>query len=215
LKTWYSSGSTSPLTTVSPRPQGGVDHHDLWEAALGVEGEHHTGPAQVGAHHALHPDGQGHGELAEAHALAVVDRPVGEERGVATSAGVEQLLFAADVEERLLLSREAGVGQVLGGSAAAYRDLGLAPADAAAEFAVGRSEVAAQAVRQLRRQDGGADRRAHVLQGRSGMEPVDLFADDAVEPALLEVLAVGRRRGGEALGHAHPGGTQMPGQLPQ
>src|SRR3546814_12134699 len=57
--------------------------------------------------------------MVEALGLAVADRPVGEERRIAAAACVKQRPPAPDVQKRLLLAGKAGVGQVLGGGAAA------------------------------------------------------------------------------------------------
>ncbi len=104
---------------------GGVDHHHAVEPGLGVDGEHHAGGAEVGAHHGLDTHRQRHLQVVEAARLAVADRPVGEKRGEATAAGVEQGVGTADVQERLLLAGEAGIRQVLGRGAGAYGDVGL------------------------------------------------------------------------------------------
>ena len=84
------------------------------------------GGGQVRAHHALHADRQGDLEVVEALVDAIGDRPVGEQRGEAALAGVEQDLAALDVQIRFLLAGEAGVGQVLGRGAAAHGDVDAA-----------------------------------------------------------------------------------------
>ena len=77
-------------------------------------------PGPVGADHLLHAHRQGDRGVIEALILPVADGPIGEQRGEAALAGGEQLLRAADVEERLLLPGEARPGQVLCGGAAAH-----------------------------------------------------------------------------------------------
>ena len=69
---------------------GGADDHHAGEAGLGVDREHDAGAAEVGAHHPLHADRERHLQMVEALDLAVADGPVGEERGVAAPAGIEQ-----------------------------------------------------------------------------------------------------------------------------
>ena len=59
-------------------------------------------------------------DVVEAVMHAVDDRAIGEQRGVAALHGVEQHGLAVDVEKRLLLAGEAGVGQVFGRGAAAH-----------------------------------------------------------------------------------------------
>jgi hypothetical protein len=85
-------GVTAPWTTFSPRPQAPVISTNLVEARFGVDGEHHAGRRQVGAHHLLHADRQRHLLVVEPVEVAVGDRPVGEERGVAAAAGRQQRL---------------------------------------------------------------------------------------------------------------------------
>ncbi len=94
-------------------PVGGLDQDHPVEAAVGVEREHHAGDTEVGAHHALHADGQPHGEMIEPVVDAIGDRPVGEQRGEAAPARADQGVGPAHPEERLLLSGEARLGQVL------------------------------------------------------------------------------------------------------
>jgi hypothetical protein len=50
---------------------------------------------------------------------AVDDGPIGEDRGKAPTAGLEQVRFAPDVEIALVLTGEARTGQVFGGRGAA------------------------------------------------------------------------------------------------
>jgi hypothetical protein len=83
-------GIDRALHDVLAQPPGGIDDHHLVEAGLGVDGEHHPGAADVGAHHHLHADRQRHLQVVEALGLAVADGAVGEERGIAAPAGVEQ-----------------------------------------------------------------------------------------------------------------------------
>lgn len=86
------------LVGVAPATDDGLaqaprcaDHDDLGKSALGVEGEDDSGACEVGADHDLDADGESHRRLVEAHPFPVVDRSVGEQRGVATVAGQQQL----------------------------------------------------------------------------------------------------------------------------
>ena len=110
-----------PWTTVSPRPQAALITAAPGKPRLGIDGEHHPGAADVGAHHPLDADRERDLQVVEALDLAVADGPVGEQRGVAAAAGVQQFPLARDVQEGLLLPGEARVRQVLGRRAAAHR----------------------------------------------------------------------------------------------
>ena len=74
---------------------------------FGVEREDHAASGAVGAHHLHHSDGQADLEMIEAVVDAIDDRPVGEERGEALSAGLDDVVGAADVEIALVLPGEA------------------------------------------------------------------------------------------------------------
>ena len=60
--------------------------------------------------------------------LAIGNRPIGEQRGIAFAAGVQQIRFAYHVQEGFLLTSETGVGQVFccGARADGDRDIRLA-----------------------------------------------------------------------------------------
>ena len=69
---------------------GGVDEHCVAKSALGVDGEHHPGSREVGAHHALDTDGERDLVVVESLVHAVGNRPVGEERRKAPLARFKQ-----------------------------------------------------------------------------------------------------------------------------
>jgi hypothetical protein len=115
-------GIDSTLHDVFAQPPGGVDQDDLVEAGLGVEGEHHTRSAQIGAHHFLDPDREGDLGVLEAFGFAVRDGAVGEQRRIAALACEQQIGLTFDVEEGLLLARETRVRKILGRSAGADGD---------------------------------------------------------------------------------------------
>ncbi len=145
LNTRYSSGFATPCTMFSPRPNTAVMNTTPVEAALGVEREHHAGAGLIRAHHLLDADREIDLLVIEAALGAVRDRPVREERGEALAAGLRQVRQAVDVQVRLLLPGEAGVGQVLGGGARTHRDVrGLLPV-ATGEVGVGLLDLAAAA----------------------------------------------------------------------
>src|SRR3546814_15878617 len=93
--------------------------------------------SDLGPHHLLNADRKGHVHMVEALGLAVADRPVGEERRIAAAACVKQRPPAPDVQKRLLLAGKAGVGQVLGGGAAATGGCRLGPAPPFAQLLLG------------------------------------------------------------------------------
>jgi hypothetical protein len=157
-------GVHGALNDVLAQAPGGIDQHHLVEAGFGVDGEHHAGAADVGADHQLHADRQRHLVVVEALDLAVGDRPVGEQRGVAAPAGRQQRRFAADIEIGFLLAGETRVGQILGGSAGAHGDGEFGVAGAFGELAVGRQDRLADIVGPVARDNGGADRRAGLGQ---------------------------------------------------
>ncbi len=101
------------LDHVLAEPVGTGDEHDVGEAGLRVQGERHPGGRQVRAHHLHHADREGDVEVVDALFDPVVDGPVGEQAGKASTAGVEQALVPAHVEKGLLLAGEARGGQVL------------------------------------------------------------------------------------------------------
>ena len=78
--------------------------------------------AQVRAHHLHHADRERDLEMVEAVVDAIDDRAVGEDRGEAAPAGLEQIVFAAHVEKALVLPGEARRRQILRGGRAAHRD---------------------------------------------------------------------------------------------
>jgi len=113
------------LDDVFAKSPGRIDDDHAGEAGFGVEREHHAGPRTIGADHFLDADGQRDLQMIEAVGLAVDDGAIGEQGRVAFAARPQQLGFPADVEIAFLLSREAGLGQVLRGGAAAHGDRGI------------------------------------------------------------------------------------------
>ena len=77
---------------------------------------------EIGAHHLHHPDGERDLEVIEAVVDAIDDGAVGEQRGKAAPAGLEQVLLATDVQIALVLTGEARGRQILGGRRAAHGD---------------------------------------------------------------------------------------------
>ena len=98
------------LHDVFAQSPGRIDQHDPVKAGFGVDREHDPSTAEIGAHHALHADGKRDLHVVKALGLPVDDGSVGEERGVAPPARIEQRGVAADIEKGFLLSGEARVG---------------------------------------------------------------------------------------------------------
>jgi len=182
---------------------GGLDD-DLRFARRGVGGEHHAG--LLGGDHLLDHDGDVDLVVVEALLLAVVGRPLGKQRGPAPLDPVDQPL-RGDVEERLLLPGEGGVGQVLGGGRGAYRDERLTVPD----LLVGREDFLAQVLGHLGLQD-------EFLRARFGLGEcfrvlgvdVDGLEQLLVDTAVLDESAVGASRHDEPRRNRQPGSRQFP-----
>ena len=107
---------------------GDEDH--VLKAGFGIDGEHHAGGAQVGAHHALHTGRQGHHIVLEALVHAVGDGAVVVQRREHFLHLVHDFVDAHHVQEGFLLAGKGGVGQILGrgGRAHGKRGGGVASA---------------------------------------------------------------------------------------
>ncbi len=102
-------------------PRGG-DEHDVAKAGLGVQREDHAAGAQIGADHPLDADRQRDVEVVEAVVDAVLHRAIGEQTGEAAATGLDECGLAADVEETLVLTREARLRQIFRRRRAANRN---------------------------------------------------------------------------------------------
>ena len=85
------------------------------EAGFGVEGEHDTGRAAVGTHHALHACGEGDYVVFEAFMNAVGDGAVVVQRSEYMVHGCFDVFQAVDIEKGFLLTCKRCVRQVFGG----------------------------------------------------------------------------------------------------
>ncbi len=92
----------------------GSDKHHFFKAGFGVDGEHHTGSAQIGAHHALHAGGQSHHVVLKALVHAVGDGAVVVQRREHFLHLVQHVFNAHHVQESFLLTRKRCIGQVFG-----------------------------------------------------------------------------------------------------
>src|SRR3546814_18529243 len=107
--------------------------------------------------------------MVEALGLAVADRPVGEERRIAAAACVKQRPPAPDVQKRLLLAGKAGVGQVLGGGAAANGGCRIGPAQPFAQLLIGGAYPVGDGGRKCAVETEAADRPA--TPSKAGLSP--------------------------------------------
>ena len=198
------------LDHVLAQAPGAGEEDRVLEAGLGVDGEHDARAGGVGTDHLLHHDGQVDVELAEPLVVAVADGPVGEQRGEAALAGVDERLRAADVQVGVLLAGERGVRQILGRGRRAHRHVHLR-AVLLLHLAVGAEDGRAQVGREL----GGADDVAHLGAARLqvaqvvGVQVGQGVADGRLDPGLLEQVLVGVGGDGVAVGHLHALGGEF------
>ena len=186
------SGLTAPDTTDSPSPGTGVDDQLPPVAGDGVGGEHHPGHVRVD--HPLHDDRQRDLGVVDALGGAVADRPLGPQRGPAAAGGVEHGVGADDVEVGVLLTGEAGPGQVLGGGRGADRHRYVV-----AERAVARRDGSARSSG-----TGAAEDDLTKLPAAAEVVPA-VRAGDRVGEAVTDDPPVGRGGDAEAGWHGQVG----------
>jgi hypothetical protein len=88
-------GVHGALDDVLAKAPGGVDQHDLVEAGFGVDGEHHARAAMSERTINCTPIDSATFSWSKPLMVAVGDRPVGEQRGIAAPAGGQQRLRRA------------------------------------------------------------------------------------------------------------------------
>jgi hypothetical protein len=115
-------GIDRALHDVFAEPVDPGDEHHVAETRLGVQREHDAARGAVGPRHLHHADGEADLEVIEAVVDAIGDRAVGEDRGEAAAASVEQCIRTAHVEKTFMLPGEARRRQVLSGRRAAHGD---------------------------------------------------------------------------------------------
>ena len=113
-------GINNPLHHVFAQAIGGTEQHRVPEAAFGVEAEHHPGAGPIGQNHPLHANREGHSQVAEAVVLPVGEGAIGEQGGIATAGGRQQLGFALDMQKGVLLAGKTGLRQILCGGTGAH-----------------------------------------------------------------------------------------------
>mmetsp|Transcript_23810 Transcript_23810/g.65830 ORF Transcript_23810/g.65830 Transcript_23810/m.65830 type:complete len:271 (-) Transcript_23810:525-1337(-) len=174
------------------------------ETTLGVQREHHSGSPGLAAHHLLARGTELDLGVLKATVVAVGDGAVREERSEDQVHLGLHVLVAHDVQVRLLLAREGGVRQVLGGRRGAHGEgEGVAPPAHALPLPL---EFLFEV---------GLERRVHDLVPDGlphGHELVhvlvdglvaELLVDEIVDSTLVEELLVGESCGAETAGHWH------------
>ena len=198
------------LHDVLAEPVGAGDEHHVAEAGLGVESEDHAARSHIGAHHLHHADRQRDLEMVEAVVDAIDDAAVGEQRGEAESAGLEQILRATDVQIALVLAGEAGGRQVLGRRRTAHGNSDIG-AILGLKLAIGIDDGLAQGIG-----PGGAIDDVTRLfrpfgQGRDvgDVESVQQCVQSGPSICLGECVAIGGGGQGKSVGNKHARGAQL------
>ena len=195
-----------PLDHRLAEPPGSGDEDHLVETRLRIHGEHDAARTGVAAHHALHAGGQRNLSVIEILVHPVGDGPIVVERRVHGLDGGEHVIDAGHIEEGLLLPREGGLGQILGGGRRTHRH-GRTGVTFRERF-VGGPDIGLEGIGKRRFGDPAAH---PVPGGREGrhvfhVETVQLGGDARLEVVATQELpeGVGGRR--ETAGHAHSGG---------
>ena len=177
---------------------GTVDPYHVAEARLGIEREHDAGRAEIRAHHALYAHRERRVVVAVPACVAIGHDPVGEQRRVASLAGIDDGTLARDIEEGIELAGETRVGKILRGRARAHRDVG------ATERPVGFGYLARDRDRHVGFHDGIPDRRAGLRQAHLlGGEARKAAADQDIETGIAQEHAIGLHGDRETRRHGH------------
>jgi hypothetical protein len=195
---------------------GRIDQHDVPEARLGIEREHHARGAEVRTNHALHSNRQRDLRVIESLVDAVRDRPILEQGGKTALARIEQRVPALHVQVGFLLTGEAGIRQVFRRRAAPDRDRNVLDRRIV-QLRVGTGDLRHEIGRKLRREDGMPDVGAAAPQvvNVAHVEPGQLRLDRSLEPRLPQERAEGIRRHGKPRRHVDPVRRKLPKQLAQ
>ena len=105
----------------------GRDEYDIAEARVGVEREHHTARTEVRTNHVLNARRQRDTIVPEALMHAIRNCAIVEQRCEHLSYTFEHSRATSNVQERLLLTGERGLRQVLRGRRGAHSDGDIAP----------------------------------------------------------------------------------------
>ena len=166
-----------------------------------MAGEHHAG--LVGVDHLLDDDRDVDVGVREPPLLSVVDRTLGEKRGPALLHSPEEVVLP-DVEERLLLAGERGVGEVLGGRGRADRDERLRAV--LAHRPVPFEDLLAHRLGERRVQNQPFGGRLGLAEGRGVLRvDIDRVEQLVVDPGLFDERSIRARGDGEPRRHREPG----------
>jgi hypothetical protein len=144
--------------------------------------------------HPLDDDGHPHRRVAEPARLPVGDRALAPERVTAPLHRLDQRVGTADVQDRLVLAREAGVRQVLGRGAGPDGDR------SAPEPLVGRDDLLPQVVGELAGRGGDAETVGDPLARLDHLGEARGLAADERNTAGIDVIERDQR-GGRGDGH--------------
>jgi hypothetical protein len=142
----------------------GRDEYHVAKARVGVEREHHAGAAKIAAHHMLHADGKRHGVVVEFVVHAIGDGAIVEQRGKYLMHALQQMRFAAHVQERLLLACKRRIRQILGRGGRAHRNGEVRDVGVAAHAAPSLEHLGLELGGERRGQHPAPDLRAHYGQ---------------------------------------------------
>ena len=179
---------------------GRCDEHDVAEAGVRVQREHHAARADVGADHVLNARRQGDLFVREALVHAIRDRAIVEKGSEHFVDAPEQRIAAAHIEKRFLLTGERSVRQVLRRRGGAHGDGDVAsPAHALEGF----ENLAFKCGGEGRGQNPGADLRAdrrellHIVD----VQRLQRSCDAIRESFMLQEVAIGLRSRRESRRH--------------
>ena len=193
----------------SPRPQPPVTKTTSRKSRFGVERKHHAARCLVRAHHLHDADRKADLQVIEAVLVAIDDGTVGEHRGEALPAGLEQIVQATHIEEALMLPGEACGGQILRRGRTAHghgHSCTVLALQATVVFGKQRLHPVGAG--------GGMDDRPGL--GRRGGQPGDIVAAHALQQRLQARPGIRRRQGvaveagrqGKSVGDLHALGRQ-------
>ena len=184
-------GGHGALHHVLAKAKRAVDHHEIAEARFGVECEGHTGRSAVGSHHVLHRHRQCDFQVGEAMHGAIGNGAIGVQRRKAATHRLQQRIHADHIQERLLLSGEAGIGEIFGCGRAAHGNGCLVESATPVQLRVGGANGRCQFIGEGTPRDGGADALPHLGQRSPGVEAGKLRLHEGLEGIMGQKVPVG------------------------
>ena len=181
------------------------DEHHVGETGFSIDGEHHTGCAAVGAHHALHAGRQRHFCVGKTLVHAIRNRAVVVERGKDFAHRFQHVVNADDVEEGFLLPGKRCIGQVFSGSRGTHCDADCGATGLLLHRRISRANRRFKCGRQRLRNHPGANlpsgcgKRLHIRH----IEVFQTRFDTRRQPFMGQKIAVGIGSGGKSARHAH------------